>query len=67
MDFDDTPEEAAELYGLGASYVTMPHYIGSEKISAFIRKNGFKKSEFKRFREKHIAYLQTHYDSATEE
>lgn len=63
----DTPDEAAELYGLGASYVTMPHYIGSEKISAFIRKNGFNKSEFKRFREKHIAYLQSHYDSAPAE
>jgi Kef-type K+ transport system membrane component KefB len=56
----DTVEQAAELYGLGASYVMMPHYIGSEKISAFIRRSGLSKSEFKKFREKHLAYLQTH-------
>jgi len=58
----DSVEEAAELYELGASYVVIPHYIGSEKIGAFIRKSGLKKSEFKKYREKHLAYLQTHYD-----
>jgi Kef-type K+ transport system membrane component KefB/Trk K+ transport system NAD-binding subunit len=58
----ETVEEAAELYELGASYVVIPHYIGSEKIGAFIRKSGLKKSEFKKYREKHLAYLQTHYE-----
>jgi Kef-type K+ transport system membrane component KefB len=53
-------EEAAELYGDGAAYVMLPHYIGSEKISAFIKKSGLKKSEFKKFREKHLAYLESH-------
>ena len=57
----DNVSQAAELYELGASYVMMPHYIGSEKIGAFIRKSGFKKSEFRKFREKHLAYLQSHY------
>jgi Kef-type K+ transport system membrane component KefB len=57
----ESVEEAAELYELGASYVVIPHYIGSEKIGSFIRKNGFKKSEFKKYREKHLAYLQSHY------
>lgn len=57
----DTMTEAAELYGLGASYVVLPNYIGTEKVSAFIKKNGFKKSEFKHYREKHIAYLRDHY------
>jgi Kef-type K+ transport system membrane component KefB len=52
--------EAGELYELGASYVMVPHYIGSEKISAFIRRSGLKKSEFKKYREKHLAYLQHH-------
>ncbi len=55
-------QEAAELYELGASYVLIPHYIGSEKIGAFIRRSGLKKSEFKKYREKHLAYLQTHYE-----
>lgn len=54
----DTPSEAAELYELGASYVMMPHYIGSEKIGAFIKRNGYNKTEFKKFREKHLAHLQ---------
>jgi Trk K+ transport system NAD-binding subunit len=60
----DTVEQAAELYELGAGYVMMPHYIGSEKIGAFIKKSGFKKSEFRKFREKHLAYLQSHYAEA---
>lgn len=60
--------EADDLYELGASYVMMPHYIGSEKIGAFIKKSGLKKSEFKRYREKHQDYLHSHYaiESATD-
>lgn len=53
-------EHATELYDDGASYVMMPHYIGSEKINSFIRRNGLKKSEFKNFREKHLEKLHTH-------
>ena len=57
----DNPQEALELYSLGATYVIIPHYIGSEKISNFIHHHGFRKSEFRKEREKHLAYLQTHY------
>lgn len=57
----DTAKQASELYNEGAAYVIMPHYIGSEKISAFIKRNGFNKTEFRHFREKHLQYLQTHY------
>jgi Kef-type K+ transport system membrane component KefB len=53
--------QAAHLYNEGASYVMMPHFIGSEKISTFIKRSGFKKSEFNKFREKHMQYLQAHY------
>lgn len=63
----DTLEQASELYQLGVSYVMLPHYIGSEKISAFIKKSGLKKSEFRKFRDKHLAYLQTHFDSESNE
>lgn len=52
---------AAHLYAEGAAYVMMPHFIGSEKISTFIKRTGFKKSEFNKFREKHLQYLETHY------
>jgi hypothetical protein len=59
-------EEAFELYGLGASYVILPHHIGSEKISSFIRHNGLDKSGFKEYRQKHLAYLEQHYSPANE-
>lgn len=63
----DTFDQAAELYQLGASYVEIPHYIGSEKIGSFIKKNHLKKSEFRKYREQHLAYLQSHYSFVTEE
>ncbi len=62
----DSAEEAAKLYSEGASYVILPHFIGSEKIGAFIKKSGLKKSEFKKYREKHLAYLQSHYELFTD-
>ncbi len=48
----DTAEQAAELYDDNAAYVMLPHYVGSEKISTFIKRSGLKKSEFKKFRDK---------------
>lgn len=54
-------ERATELYELGASYVVIPHYIGSENVAAFIRKSELKKSEFIKYHEKHLAYIQSHY------
>ncbi len=52
--------EAIRLYELGCAYVMIPHFIGSEKISAFIRKSGLKKSEFEKYRDKHLEELQHH-------
>ena len=49
----ENPKHAHDLYHLGATYVILPHFIGSEKISSFIKRNGFKKSEFNKYREKH--------------
>lgn len=57
----DNKDEAMHLYDLGATYVMIPHFIGSEKISAFIKKSGLKKSEFNTFREKHLTYLENHF------
>jgi Kef-type K+ transport system membrane component KefB len=56
----DNVHQATELYDLGASYVMIPHYIGSEKIGAFIKRVGLKKSEFKKFRDRHLVHLETH-------
>lgn len=52
--------QATELYDLGASYVMIPHYIGSEKIGQFIKRAGLNKEEFKKFREKHLVHLENH-------
>lgn len=54
----ETPARAIELYHHGASYVMLPHYLGSEKISAFIKKAGLRKNEFKKIRAKHLQYLE---------
>lgn len=57
----DNVHQAEQLYAYGASYVMLPHYIGSERMGSFIKKNGFDKTEFRKFREKHLQYLETHY------
>lgn len=54
-------EEAIQLYELGATYVMIPHYIGSEKVSAFLKRNGIDKGQFEQFKEKHLAYLESHF------
>jgi Kef-type K+ transport system membrane component KefB len=53
----DDYNQAAELYQLGATYVMLPHYIGSERISMFIHRNGFSKKSFEQYREKHLVSL----------
>lgn len=53
----DTYEEAAELYRYGATYVMMPHLIGSERISAFIKRHGVDHEAFDSYREKHLLGL----------
>ncbi len=57
----DDPLEAAKLYEAGASYVILPHYIGSEQVSTFISKSGLSKEAFKKQRKKHLDYLEKHY------
>ncbi len=49
--------DAAELYRHGATYVMIPHYIGSERISSFIKRNGLNKGHFDRYREKHLVSI----------
>lgn len=49
--------EAAELYKLGATYVMLPHYIGSEQLSLFIHLHGLNKRSFEEYREKHLVEI----------
>lgn len=50
-------DDAARLYQKGASYVMLPHYIGSEKMSAFILHHGNDKTAFDAYKEKHLAAI----------
>jgi hypothetical protein len=40
----------------------LPHYIGSEKISNFVRRSGISKKEFDKYRARHLEHLQAHED-----
>ncbi len=55
--------EALELYEMGATYVMIPHHIGSEKVSAFIKQKGLDKKEFEQFRSRHMGSLLASHDS----
>lgn len=57
----DSAKQAAELYRLGASYVILPHFIGGEQIGAFVKKSGLRKSDFKKFRDSHLKYLEDQF------
>jgi len=63
----DSPKQASALYELGASYVILPHFIGGEKIGAFVRKSGLSKSNFKKFREAHIRQLKRQHHISEQE
>jgi Kef-type K+ transport system membrane component KefB len=52
-------EEALQLYELGCSYVMIPHYAGSERLSAMIAKNGIERKHFDRYRAKHLHHLES--------
>jgi voltage-gated potassium channel Kch len=53
----DNYEQATSLYRHGATYVMLPHYISSERISAFIKKHGLSKTAFVHYRQKHLMNL----------
>lgn len=55
--YADDSNDAEKLYQMGASYVMLPHYIGSERINHFIRKNGTTKKAFEEFRQQHLTGL----------
>ena len=50
----DNYTEAAELYEHGASYVSLPHYIGSERVSSFIKRHGLDHDALAHYRDQHL-------------
>lgn len=61
----DNIHQATELYEAGAGYVMIPHHIGSEKMSAFIKRTGVDRDEFMKHRDKHISTLESRLNSTT--
>ena len=51
-------EEALQLYEMGCSYVMIPHYAGSERLSSLIQKNGIERAHFDRYRARHLQHLE---------
>ena len=62
----ESPKQAARLYKHGASYVILPHHLGSEKIGGFLQKSGLHKSAFKKYREQHLRYLEDEFGALEE-
>lgn len=58
--YAEKQSQAIKLYEMGATYVMIPHHIGNEKISAFVKKSGLKKAEFEKYRDKHLQELHYH-------
>ena len=50
-------DEAERLYQRGAAYVILPHFIGTEQISAFIRRYGSNKKAFRKYRQRHLVAI----------
>lgn len=50
-------DEASTLYEAGASYVIVAHYIGTEHLNSFIKRNGSNKRAFTLYRHKHLLSL----------
>lgn len=60
MTKSDKVSSALELYEKGATYVMMPHYLGSSRISNIIRSHGLKPQSFTSLRKRHTKYLLKH-------
>ena len=53
----DSYDQAADLYKHGATYVMLPHFLGSERIGGFIKKHGFNHKAFDAYRKQHVISL----------
>lgn len=61
-------EEALQLYELGSTYVMVPHYMSSERLSNFIKDSKMSRQKFLDFREEHLEHLRdSHALSLAEE
>lgn len=52
--YSTTHDEAVELYHLGATYVILPNFIGTEQVNSFITTHGLDQKSFERYRKNHL-------------
>jgi Kef-type K+ transport system membrane component KefB len=57
--FSEYPAEAAVLYENGATYVIMPHFLGSEHVMDIIDGDEITDQNFFKHRDDHLRYLQS--------
>jgi len=57
--FSEYPTEAAVLYENGATYVIMPHFLGSEHVMDIIDGDEITDQNFFKHRDDHLRYLQS--------
>jgi len=60
--FSERPAEAAVLYENGATYVIMPHFLGSEHVMDIIDGDEITDQNFLSHRDEHLRYLQSRLD-----
>ena len=61
--YSNDHNQAAQLYEIGASYVFLPQFIGSEQLSTFLHEYGLNRRNFDRVRERHLEEIKMHIAS----
>jgi Kef-type K+ transport system membrane component KefB len=61
MVLSHTIHNAHELYGLGANYVVMPHYLGAQYAAQLIANLDINDAKFKKEKKQHLDYLESHF------
>lgn len=59
-------EQALYLYGIGANYVIMPHYLGGNYASLLVGKHGTNQRYFENEKAKHIKHLKSRHSPLLE-
>lgn len=52
--YSNNHTEAGELYKMGATYVVLPHFLGSEQLSLSLKQHGLDKEFFYQHRKTHL-------------
>src|SRR5690606_18453564 len=61
--YSNSHKQADQLYALGASYVFLPQFIGSEQLSSFLHEYGLDRRSFEKVRERHMEEIKMHLAS----